>query len=263
MERINIISFPKCGRTWLRYFFFRYLSLLTGENIDVESGLALSYFTGKDAALPIFNFTHLGADATKIGHFRPEKLIKYLAGQRTLILFRDPKDVLVSYFFQIKYRDRRNWWGRLDAPLRRRPDNLSDFILTSGITDRFFDFYNALAVRLPSASACRVVHYEEMREKPREAFSGILNFCSLPPVESCLAAALKESDFSAMKKAEERGIAHSILRTEKGAPAEAFKVRRGKIGGYRDYLSTAEIEYIDERARGLAPIFKNKFFYGE
>ncbi len=257
MRKIDIISFPKCGRTWLRYFLFRYLTFLTGEEkIEEKIGLYLPYFAYKNKDLPYINLTHYEIDSVKIGRFRPEKFTKYLIGQKVIILFRSPKDVLVSYFFQIRYRDKKNWWGNLDAPFWRRPDNLSDFILKSGITERFFDFYNALAVRLSMAEEYLIVNYEDMIKDPDKEFTKILKFCDIPFVEPYLRKAIKESDFSAMKQAEKIGIDHTVLRTKKDALADAFKVRRGKVDGYLDYLSETEIKYIDDCTKGLAPIFK-------
>jgi hypothetical protein len=43
-----------------------------------------------------------------------------------------------------------------------------------------------------------------------------------------------------------------MLRTSSAADPESFKVRRGKVGGFRDYLAPDDIAYIDacEAARG-------------
>jgi hypothetical protein len=43
-----------------------------------------------------------------------------------------------------------------------------------------------------------------------------------------------------------------MLRTPSSADPESFKVRKGRVGGFRDYLSPEDIEYVDacEAARG-------------
>ncbi len=36
---------------------------------------------------------------------------------------------------------------------------------------------------------------------------------------------------------------------------ESFKMRRGEIGGYKRYLSAADVEYVEERIRRNLPSF--------
>jgi hypothetical protein len=53
--------------------------------------------------------------------------------------------------------------------------------------------------------------------------------------------------FDNMKKREAQAATDSDrLRAGDTANADSFKARRGKVGGYRDYFSAAEIAVIDE-----------------
>ena len=45
----------------------------------------------------------------------------------------------------------------------------------------------------------------------------------------------------------------NILAPADSQDPESFKVRRGEIGGYVRYLSTADVEYVEERIRRNIP----------
>jgi hypothetical protein len=68
--------------------------------------------------------------------------------------------------------------------------------------------------------------------------------------------ALDFSEFSNMQKLEAAGVFDSkILQPRDIHDPESFKVRRGKIGGYEDYLSTEDRHYAIEALRRLNPDF--------
>ena len=71
-----------------------------------------------------------------------------------------------------------------------------------------------------------------------------------------LQAALDFSQFENMQKLEAAGAFDSkILRQGDVCDPESFKVRRGKVGGYREYLSTEDREYAADALTKLDPRF--------
>jgi hypothetical protein len=71
-----------------------------------------------------------------------------------------------------------------------------------------------------------------------------------------LEVALQFSQFGNMKKMEAAGAFDSkILQTRDQKDPESFNVRRGKIGGYSDYLSAEDQAYAAEAMRALDPRF--------
>ncbi len=59
-----------------------------------------------------------------------------------------------------------------------------------------------------------------------------------------------------MKKMESEGAFESkILRAGDARDPESFKVRRGKIGGFQDYLSSNDQEYAAAALQKLDPRF--------
>jgi hypothetical protein len=64
------------------------------------------------------------------------------------------------------------------------------------------------------------------------------------PDMSIFQEALEFSRFENMQKLEAAGVFDSkILHPGDVRDPESFKVRRGKVGGYREYLSAEDLEY--------------------
>jgi hypothetical protein len=90
-----------------------------------------------------------------------------------------------------------------------------------------------------------IIRYESLREFPGENFRTLLAVLGeTRPDVSIFQAALDFSEFENMKKMEAAGAFDSkILRPGDVRDPESFKVRRGKVGGYREYLSVEDQEY--------------------
>ena len=78
----------------------------------------------------------------------------------------------------------------------------------------------------------------------------------LKPDAEAFSHALEFSRFGNMKKLEAAGaFASKILQPTDVADPESFKVRRGKVGGYTDYLTGDDLAYATEAMRKLDPRF--------
>ena len=98
-----------------------------------------------------------------------------------------------------------------------------------------------------------VWNYEECRQDPEKHFSRIIEFADLGPVrEDLLRESIEFASFDRMKKMEKQGEVNKVM-LQPGDPQdpESFKVRRGVVGGYRDYLDDEDVRRIDEAAARL------------
>ena len=80
-----------------------------------------------------------------------------------------------------------------------------------------------------------------------KALRGVLDFLGAAAVpDATIDRAVEFARFDNLRRAEaENRFDSAMLRPAAGADPEAFKVRRGKVGGFRDYLSDADVAWID------------------
>jgi hypothetical protein len=98
-----------------------------------------------------------------------------------------------------------------------------------------------------------LVRYETLRASPNEHFRDLLEVLGeQSPDATVFQEALEFSRFENMQKLEAAGAFDSnILHPGDVRDPESFKVRRGKVGGYREYLSTEDQQFAAAAMREL------------
>jgi len=102
-----------------------------------------------------------------------------------------------------------------------------------------------------------LVRYEALRASPSEHFRDLLAVLGeSTPDTAMFQEALEFSRFENMQKLEAAGAFDSnILHPGDVRDPESFKVRRGKVGGYREYLSLEDQKYAADALMKLDPRF--------
>jgi alcohol sulfotransferase len=107
-------------------------------------------------------------------------------------------------------------------------------------------YYNSWAAPLVNGRSL-VLSYERLREDPQQELAPLWPFLGLDEDEHAVEVAIERSKFENLQKLEEQeqipGFEYDV------SDPEARRVRRGKIGGWRDYLDEDEAEYVRERCR--------------
>ena len=97
-------------------------------------------------------------------------------------------------------------------------------------------------------AAFLLLRYETLQSNPLASFAALLRFLQLP--DYGIDAVQDAVSFGAFDnlRALERNDAFFNWRLSppKDGDPEGYKIRRGKVGGYRDYLSAADIAYVDD-----------------
>ena len=239
---VYLCSYPKTGRTWLRYLLAAYMDdvLGLGQGIDLANmfgvipnlslhqrrGIAAFRLRGDERA-PLLLATHAAYDSTT-----------FTRAADVLLLLRGVHDVIVSSFFHAT-RQRRE-------PERFR-GSLSEFIDDpyKGLP-RFVHYHNAWAEQV-GRRPVHVATYESLQAEPLVALRAILEFLQLPIEETALERARAHASFDAMQSEErERGIGGQHY--DRSDP-EALRVRKGRIGGYKEYLAEDEVGRISAECR--------------
>ena len=253
-----LISWGKSGRTWFRVMLSAFYQIK--HRLPVNRMLEFDNLHKKQPEVPRVFFSHnnymrdyLNA-WDNLNHFR---------GKKVVLLVRDPRDVAVSQFFQWKYRMRPH-----KKMLNNYPVHGADITAWDFVTDRdcgvprIIDFCNGWARALPDLENLLIIRYEDMRADPAGVMQRVLEFVGTPGTQEEIDQAVEFAAYENMKKLEEtssfKGSGVRVKPGDKSNP-NSFKVRRGKVGGYRDYFEDEQVAEIDRMVNAeLDPVFGYK-----
>jgi hypothetical protein len=246
-----ILSVPKSGRTWLRAFLCAYFCKRFGLEFTLRPDRYL------DRRIPRLIFSHdLFEHRTKgdgWDRFRGKYLVprSELGRAKIILLARDPRDCFVSLYLQLTRRDP-------NAPPKLRHKTASEMLRdrrfgVRAIINAMNDWINEFS----GHDNFTLVRYEALRALPAEHFSDLLAVLGeAEPDAAIFQEALEFSRFENMQKLEAAGAFDSnILHPGDVRDPESFKVRRGKVGGYREYLSLEDQQYAASVLMELDPRF--------
>lgn len=249
---VYLISFPKCGRTWLSLMLAK--SFATYLGVEVADILNLRQFSGLSAKIPVIKVDH--DDGV---HFkRPSELsatkVAY-RGKKVVLLIRDMRDVAISCYFEYTRRRRQHGAG-FSSPSYE--GDLSSFLRHDvGSVDTFIQFYNIWAENQGVPAGFLLVRYEDMRVAPAGELRRVLDFVGLVEIsDGIVQQAVKYASFDRMHELEQSDAFGSpALSPGDKEDAESYKTRRGVVGGFVDYLTQADIDYLNTRIQALSSFY--------
>jgi alcohol sulfotransferase len=253
---IVLVSFGKSGRTWLRVMMSHLFRVM--------------YKLPRNAVLGFDNFHNLNREVPKV-FFTHDNYIKDFTGdlhskepfynKRVILLARDPRDVAVSQFFQWKFRIKPTKVAINNYPPQGSDISLFDFVMgdNGGSMQAVTNYLNLWAAEVGKIEHFHLLRYEDLRARPREELRRVLDFMNVAATDAQVDAAVNYSSYENMKKMEGaqqfRLAGGRMMPRDKDNP-DSFKVRKGKVGGYRDYFTDEEVAAIDRRlADTLDPLF--------
>jgi hypothetical protein len=246
LQRADVViaAFGKSGRTWLRVMLSCVIRFTSGASEG--AWLSASGSARRSRSMPRIFFTHDNYIQDYTGN-RDSKA--HFAGKRVVLLVRDPRDVTVSQYFQWKHRMKRKKTRVNHYPPKGTEISIYDFVMNPryGLV-RCVDFLNLWARESERVPDLLVVRYEDLRRQPVENLSRIVDFLGLDASAKVIEKAVEESSVEKMRKLESSNT--SLLAGGRMKPgdrdnADSYKVRRAKVGGYRDYFSDDEVARID------------------
>lgn len=249
-----LMSWGKSGRTWLRVMLSRAYQLKGG--IDASELLDFDNLKARDASLPAVFFTHNNYLRDYTGNAQSKA---HFQGKRIVLLVRDPRDVAVSQFFQWQFRMRPNKKFINDYPPHGADISTWDFVLDKDAgVPRIVDYFNGWAAAIPELKDVLIVRYEDMRADPGAVLARILEFTGTQVSEQQVQEAVDFAAYENMKKMEEdkffKGSGARVKPGDKNNP-QSFKVRKAKVGGYRDYFTDEQCEALQAMVDELDPVF--------
>lgn len=258
LERADIVvvSFGKSGRTWLRVMISHVFRVMYG--LPEDAVLSFDNFHNINNAVPKIFFTHDNYIKDFTGDVQSKAPFYH---KRVALLVRDPRDVAVSQFFQWKFRIKPGKVAINNYPPQASDISLFDFVMgdNGGSMQVVTNFMNLWAAEVGKMENFHLLRYEDLRARPRDELRRLLDFMHVAASDTQVDAAVNYSSYENMKKMESaqqfRLAGGRMMPRDKDNP-DSFKVRKGKVGGYRDYFTDEEVAAIDRRlAETLAPLF--------
>jgi hypothetical protein len=238
------VSFGKSGRTWLRVLLSRFY--------QVRHGLAERHLIGfdnlhrKNQAIPKIFFTHDNylKDFTNNADNKSDYYDK-----KVILLVRNPADVAVSQFFQWKYRMRKAKKVINAYPEGMEDVPLFDFVMRpdAGLP-KIVDFMNIWARDLGRMKDVLIVRYEDMRAQPEQTLSRILDFMGTPGTPEEVHEAVEFASVENMRNLEQKRVfwlSGGRMLAKDRNNLNTYKVRRAKVGGYREDFDAEQLAQID------------------
>ena len=229
------LSFPKSGRTWVRYFLGKYIEKRYGADFSLDFVPDQGWDEKRHAlAVPKIDFSHNFFDFFQETGERPRLIdTDIIAHKRLVLLVRDPRDVAVSYYHHKRDLEK-VFTGSLDDFVRSAIygiERQSRFVLM------MLDMFDRH--RGPK----HFLTYEDLHGDARKTFRDCLDFIFLSDIdEPAYAYALEESRFDNMRRNEIEASKTATGFNRLATPGwsgdrNALKVRAGKVSGYESEMS--------------------------
>ncbi len=238
-----VVSFPKSGRTWLRFMLEQY-----GNSRTVK-------------------FIH-GLESKHPYESAPEDIHtpNSINNERYVLLVRDPQDVIVSSYFELLKRGKFWGYGYTGdiSQYIREPIGSYETLLT--FMQRWVEFC------ICESENAIIVRYEDTLRHPAAQLQIILRFFKFPIDRDKIFRVIDVASFENMHRLETNPsqgkllrrsniIGTKLLRPGSYDDPESFKTRRGGHGNYIHYLSKQDCEYMRLKMREFKHVSNDPLGY--
>jgi Sulfotransferase domain len=241
------VSVPKSGRTWVRVFYYAYLSNLAGREFSWNAADFPNY--------PNVVFTHDRWEHQIMPGWWNFIRGKYLVPpqarceKKIILMVRDPRDIMVSLYFHFLKRPHSFKW---------KPQPLSKMLRDPkfGIAPTI-RLMNDWLAEWQGKENFKLMRYRDCRADTTQHFKGLLEFLDLAPLnDTAFMHALEISRFENMQAKEASGeFEQAELSAGDPADKDSFKARKGKVAGFADHFSDKDLAYTTEEMKKLDPRF--------
>jgi len=211
MNNIEIISHPKCGRSWIWLMLLSYVNEVFNSPPSVTRAHKGS--SGQNRKKQYNNLI-----------YTPHK---YKINSPAIFLVRDPRDIMVSFYFWIHNRK------------KAYTKDLSSFIRSIyGIkyVSEFYKDWDTIIKNNPNK--LHLVRYEDLYKNTPKEIEKILRFYSFPIKDRYIKKIVQQHNFNSLVNRE--------LKNQGNLPKEQRKFREGKIGQYKQHFNRNDISFMEK-----------------
>jgi hypothetical protein len=183
--------------------------------------------------------------------FADPKRAQRLASRPLIFLLRHPCDVAVSWYIQFTKRvspaKRELINASLTQPVDHERISLWEFVMHPEIgLACVIDFMNQWEPIVRGHERHLILRYEELRQDPMQALRSVVDFTGIALGDREIEEAVNFGSFDNLQKLERSGFFNQGgMSLRKVRDGKSFKVRRGKIQGYRDDFTPTQLEQLD------------------
>jgi hypothetical protein len=236
-EATFLCSYPKSGRTWLRFLLANYLDVVFDLRVAVDFHSLFTLVPNEGdrpkRGLPAYRYWDDARVPLVVASHKPYD--ERFDDSDIVFVVRSPLDTLVSQYFH-RSRQLQAFKGDLESYLRDPKFGVS----------RFIDYVNSWAEPIARHRSL-VVSYEDMQADAVEVLARLAEFVGLPTEAEAVQKAVSLSSFERMQELEvRRGIpGHRYDRRD----PNARRLRAGRVGGYEDHLAAEDEAYVRSQLR--------------
>lgn len=246
---VLFIRHPKTGGTWLRAMLTHLYA--SRDGISAKRVFKSDELQRQNRRLPRFLITN--------GFFSWERLVAdsfaaddpQLAGKKTLFLARHPGDIVVSWHRQYQKRTKPFKRELLEAEMPETVDwqhlDRWSFIQRPELgLPALIRYQNFWAEQLSGRDDALIMRYEDLRLEGERSLRRLVDFLEEPFTDEQINDAVAFGSVDNMRTLEHSGyFQNASLRLRDAGDPDTFKVRRAKVGGYRDDLEAWQAAWID------------------
>lgn len=256
---IIVVNHPKSGGTWLRVLLSRLYQMRYG--LPRRRIVKSDEFYNFDRSMPRFLVSN--------GYYSYESGMQEVLdeansgagdGKKVILLARDPRDIAVSWYIQFTCRTKAYKRELINATLRSPVDteNISmwEFVMHDEIgLPGLIEYHNMWERRLKDSGGGLVIRYEDLRSEPVDTLAKVVGFLGAPFDSAEIDHAVEFAAFDNMRMMEQTGyFRNSSMSLRNKDDPNTLKVRRGKVGGFRDYFSDKQVALMDSMVQeNLSP----------
>jgi Sulfotransferase domain len=259
---VAVTGFPRCGNTWYSALMRHLLAERYGLPPNAmkrafvsDRGLLPLDFLERTHAMPRIYHTSFMTDLRQAGFAGTRERMAPFASKPTIVLIRDCKDALASYYLLCLYNFR---------PVFSFSRSIDEFVRSPifGV-EKFVSYYNLLAeVRRVSGAPTLITRYEELWRDPVATLGRDAHFAGFDGItRAMLERVVERCNIETMRKIEAVSTEETVILPGLSRPSverpEAYRVRKGGSGNWRDQMTPELASFIDGYvADRLDPYFR-------
>lgn len=250
-----IIGHPKSGNTWLKAMISRLFQLRYG--LPESKLINTDEFARKNPEIPRLAatngyYSYEGEVGRMLTAGAPDNPLRH---KPVLFLARHPIDIAVSWYHQFTKRQSRAKQELInhfiDHPIDKRTIGMWDFVRHSDIGLPFLiEYQNTWAANVAALENGLLIKYEDLRAEPIVNLMKVVQLMGQEFSADEVRRAAEWGSFDNLRQLEVQGtFKQGGMKLRNADDPSTFKVRRGKVGGYRDDFDDDQVAELEELVR--------------